>query len=61
MLMFGIYILLSAMAGTWADATKYFDKDKWYYSLLYGGGAVLVLFIVGLVIGKTTSASTSRR
>jgi hypothetical protein len=58
-LMFGIYVLLSAMTGTWAEATKYFDKDQWKMSLIFGAGAVLVFFIIGLVIGKVTSSSRS--
>ena len=54
-LMFGIFVLLAALAGTMPDAIRYFDKDKWYMSLVYGFGAVIVLFIIGMLIGKTTA------
>ena len=56
-LMFAIYVLLSNMAGTWTDATKYFDKDKWYIVIVGGGGAVAICFVLGLLIGKVTSGS----
>jgi hypothetical protein len=55
--MFAIYVLLSAVAGSWAEATKYFDgKDKWYFSIVYGGGLVLILFVIGFLAGKTMNS-----
>jgi hypothetical protein len=54
-LMFAIYILLGAMTGTWSEAAKYFDKDNWSKSLMFGIGGVVLFFLVGLVIGMTTT------
>lgn len=57
-LLFAIYVLMSAVAGTLPKATSYFANDKWYMAPLYGLGIVIVFFVFGLLIGKTT---TSRR
>ena len=54
MLLFGIYILMSAVAGLQPDAAKYFE-GKWYMSIVFGLGAVILFFIVGFVIGKATT------
>jgi hypothetical protein len=54
-LMFGIYVLMSAVAGVLPKETAYFANKDWYLVLVYGGGAVIFLFIVGLLIGKTTA------
>jgi hypothetical protein len=59
-LLFGIYILLSAVAGTHPDAAKYFGdapQHGWYMAALFGFGIVLVCFIIGLLVGKTMSPS----
>ncbi|HET6251476.1 MAG TPA: helix-turn-helix domain-containing protein [Tepidisphaeraceae bacterium] len=57
-LMFGLYVLFASMAGTWPDATKYFNKEQWFILPAGGAGLVVVLFIIGLVIGKVTSSSS---
>jgi hypothetical protein len=54
-LMFGIYVLMSAVAGVLPKETAYFANDKWYLPLVWGGGLVIFLFICGLLIGKTTA------
>lgn len=59
MLMFAIYVLLGAMTGTWSEAARYFDKDNWIKSLMFGGGGVALLFIIGLVIGMMTTSKRS--
>jgi hypothetical protein len=57
-LLFGIYILLSALAGTHPEAARYFHESQhgWYMAALFGFGLVLVFFIIGLLVGKTMSA-----
>jgi hypothetical protein len=51
-LLFGVFVLLSALAGTWPEATKYFDNQPFYMFILFGMGGVLVLFVLGLIVGK---------
>ena len=55
--MFAIYILLSAVAGSWAEAAKNFDgKDKYWQPFVYGLGLVAILFVVGLLVGKSMNS-----
>lgn len=56
-LLAAIYVLVSAMAGSWNDFTRYFDKDKQMFPLYYGLGICVLLFVFGLLIGKLTAAS----
>jgi hypothetical protein len=55
LLMVGIYVLLSAMAGSWPELTQHFDKDNWIQMPLMGLGAVVLFFIIGLIIGMVTT------
>ncbi len=57
-LLFAIFVLLSAVAGTMPESVRQFDKDKWYMSIVYGLIAIIVCFVGGLILGKT---STPRR
>jgi hypothetical protein len=51
-LLFGIYVLISAVMGTHPAATEYFAKNGLMMALGFGFAAVVVLFILGLVIGR---------
>ena len=57
--MVAIYILLSAVAGTRPDLTTQFAKGNPLIPALYGLGVVALCFVVGLIIGKTTSGRRS--
>ncbi|HZL34225.1 MAG TPA: hypothetical protein VFC78_02880 [Tepidisphaeraceae bacterium] len=58
-LIFAVYVLFASLAGTWPDAVQYFNRnaegDHWYMVLVFGFGLCAVLFVIGLLIGKTTA------
>jgi hypothetical protein len=52
-ILFGAYVLISAMVGTYPQATQWFAKQATWMAAVIGLGAALVFFIFGLLIGKT--------
>ncbi len=60
LLLFGGFVLMSAMAGTWPAFVKNMtDPNGWGWTLWYIFGAgllvTIVFFIVGMLIGKSTA------
>jgi len=54
-LLYGIYVLVSALYGTWPDAIRYFDinKNNPIMPAVYGAGLAVIFFVMGLLIGKS--------
>ncbi len=52
-MLFGAYVLISAMVGTYPQATQWFATRNPLIPAAIGAGASLVFFIFGLLIGKT--------
>jgi hypothetical protein len=51
-LMYGIFVLISALVGTRPAATTYFAKQAFYIPLAIFLGVSLVFGVIGLIIGK---------
>jgi hypothetical protein len=51
-LLFGMFVLISALVGTYPDATKYFQKTSWFMPVVYGLGVAIVFGVIGLIGGK---------
>ncbi len=53
--LYGIYVLVAALYGTWPQAISYFDVSKNHPLMpaVYGMGAVIIFFVIGLIIGKS--------
>ena len=52
-ILFGAYVLISAMVGSYPQATQWFAKQATWMAAVIGLGAAIVFFIFGLLIGKT--------
>jgi hypothetical protein len=58
---FGIFVLISGVLGTWPDAVKWFDKPNQAFVVIgMGLGAAVVFFVVGALIGKASSGRAAR-
>lgn len=51
-LLFGLFVLISALVGTYPEATKYFRSTSWYMPVVYGLGIAIVFGVFGLIVGK---------
>lgn len=54
-MMFGAYVLISAMVGSYPQATQWFGKQATWMAAVIGLAAAIVFFIVGLLVGKTVA------
>jgi hypothetical protein len=51
-LLFGAFVLISALVGTHPGATAYFATTPIYMPIVFGLGLVIVLFIIGAIVGR---------
>jgi hypothetical protein len=51
-LLYGMFVLVSALVGAYPPATSYFKDQAFYIPAVYGLGVALVFFIIGMVAGK---------
>jgi hypothetical protein len=51
-LLYGMYVLISALVGAYPGATSYFRNTAFYIPLAYGLGAALLFFVIGMLAGK---------
>jgi len=56
-LLFAAYVLISAMVGTHPPATVYFADKNPFMPALFGLGATVIFFVIGLLVGKTMARS----
>jgi hypothetical protein len=56
-IVFGMFVLVSAIAGTQPPAVKYFAQKPWdlWTSAALGLLPVVVFFVIGLILGKVTA------
>jgi hypothetical protein len=55
--MYGAFVLICAMVGTAPQAITFFAKLNPLMSGLFGLGAALIFFIIGLLVGKALARS----
>jgi hypothetical protein len=53
--LFGAYVLISAMVGSYPPATQWFARQQTWMAAVVGLAAAIVFFIVGLLVGKTVA------
>ncbi len=53
--LFGAYVLISAMVGSYPPATQWFAKQSTWMGAAIGLGAAILFFIVGLLVGKSVA------
>lgn len=55
-LLYGMFVLISALVGAHPDAASYFDKTSPFVIAAYGLGLAVLLFVAGMLIGKAGGA-----
>jgi hypothetical protein len=51
-LLYGMFVLISALVGAHPDAAAYFNNSAFYMPFLYGLGLAIIFLVVGMVVGK---------
>jgi hypothetical protein len=51
-LLYGMFVLVSALVGAYPGATSYFKNTAFYMPAVYGLGIAIVFFVIGMLMGK---------